>query len=335
MSFTISNAPRPGDEAPALPPLTLGEIRHACHTCGTCCTGWRVRLSTTFERQRVQNQAEVLGIRDPITDASIRRENGRCVFLREDNLCAIHARFGEDEKPTVCQHFPRRSRHAEDGMRIGADPGCSSSWRTFKDGPIMQSWSVKSARPIIMQPDRALSERSLISMCLAPDMTMPLFIALMTGDPSDMPRPNEAFARRILSALGSIAPVISDADNGPHLNAALGPLGKFIAAFDPAAPLPAWHLPPESDAFARDLIQRYLFIRIGDDTLPPVGHVMLLVGGILALAYIDPTPSVFGPALSAWSRITRLPNLWEMIMPDRDAAQAILYGPPRDPPREP
>lgn len=330
MSFVITNAPRPGEETPDVAPITLGPIRHACHTCGTCCTGWRVRLSTAFERQRVLNQAEILGIRDAVTEASIRRENGRCVFLQADNLCAIHARFGEAEKPSVCQHFPRRSRHSEDGMRIGADPGCSSSWRTFKDGPIVQGWSVKSARPTIMPPDRALSERSLIAMCLAPEMTMPLFIALMTGDHSDLPRPNEAFTRRILAALGSIAPVIHDADNGPHLNAALGPMGALIARFDPAASLPEWNLPPDADAFARDLIQRYLFMRIGDDTLPPVGHAMLLVGGILAIAYVDPTPSVFGPALSAWSRIARLPGLWELIMPDRDAAHAILYGPPGD-----
>jgi len=309
--------------------LALGPVRHACHACGTCCTGWRVQLKTLMERRRVHAQAAELGIDNPVVEGSIRRVDGSCVFLQEDKLCAIHARFGEAEKPEICRHFPRRSRHAEDGIRVGVDPGCTSTWQSFADGPEMKLWTVRSSKPWPLDPELAASEGALIQLCRAPGMTTALYIAVMCNvhGGADAPKaPDPGFVARVFERLATITPYLGDGDNGPLITALLAPIAGLLARVERGESLPAWNLPPESDAFALDLLARYLFLRIGDDTIPPVAQMVLVLGGILACGYADPTPSVFGPALSAWSRMCRLDRFWLPALPDRATAQYVLYG---------
>ena len=332
MSASEQSPPAPPPAAPAPADagsrtlIALGPVRHACHACGTCCTGWRVQLKTLVERRRIQAQAEELGIANPVVDGVIRRVSGSCVFLREDKLCAIHAHFGEAEKPDICRHFPRRSRHAEDGLRIGADPGCTSTWKTFSDGPELKTWPVSASRPWPLAADLAASESALLQLCHMPDMTTALYIAVMTGKHDHLPNPHPDFVSRVLTCLATITPYLADADNGPFITAAMQPIASFLGRFD-KEPMPAWNLPPEADAFALELLARHLFLRIGDDEIPPIAQTILVLGGIVACGYVDPTPSVFGPALSVWSRMCRLEKFWMPALPDRATAQWVLYGP--------
>lgn len=89
----------------------------ACHQCGYCCRGSLVPLSAAeVERLRSQKWEDDpdLGnvrIMVPYGSASrpyrlAHRPDGSCVFLMDDGLCRIHAKFGMDAKPTVCQTFP-------------------------------------------------------------------------------------------------------------------------------------------------------------------------------------------------------------------------------------
>jgi len=323
-SAALAKAPAPAP-LETQPMIALGPVRHACHSCGTCCTGWRVQLPTLTERRRVHTQAEELGIADPIVDGVIRRVDGSCVFLREDKLCAIHAHFGEAEKPEICRHFPRRSRHAEDGVRIGADPGCTSTWKSFADGPLLEMWPVRTSKASPIASELAASEHALLQLRFMPGMTVALYIAVLTGDHSHLPNPGPEFATRIFMRLSTITPYLGDGDNGPLMNALLAPLAHFLATFE-NAPVPAWNLPPKADAFALEVLGRHLFLRLGDDTIPPMAQTLLVLGGILACGYIDPTPSLFGPALSAWSRMCRLEKFWLPALPDRATAEWVLHG---------
>ncbi len=330
MSEPAAPEPTPDDDE-TVTVVRLGPIRHACHSCGSCCTGWSVPLPTLDERKRVIAQAEALAIPEPIVEGNIRREGGRCVFLREDLLCAIHARFGAAEKPSVCQHFPRRTRQAEDGLRIAADPGCSSTWRTFADGPELPSWTAGIARTHPLPPELLASEGALLTLSRQPDMTVPLLIAILTGDHAHLPAPPPAFVARLLERTRQANPYLVDQDNGPLICTTLEPIASFLARFDASAPPPWRPLPPSADAHALDVLQRHLFLRLGDDTVPPMAHTLIVLGGVIACAYVDPRPEVFGPALAAWSRLCRLDKFWVPILPSLSVAELVLNGTPSSP----
>ena len=47
------------------------------------------------------------------------RDGGRCQFLREDNLCEVHARFGAMTKPLMCRMFPYVFRATPRAVTVG------------------------------------------------------------------------------------------------------------------------------------------------------------------------------------------------------------------------
>jgi Fe-S-cluster containining protein len=117
---------------------TTPEARFTCSACGTSCrtlnlgplfpadvdrllaldwsgTGYDPR---EFFRDRDGNAVddERLAAR---RDLFLRRENDACQFLRADNLCDVHARFGKAAKPHMCRAFPAQLRASATGIVVG------------------------------------------------------------------------------------------------------------------------------------------------------------------------------------------------------------------------
>lgn len=102
-------------------PLQLPIIQNwSCHNCGGCCRQHLIEI-TAEERQRIvdQNwtaadgipadQSPVVWFAGPPWKRRFRlahRADGACVFLNEQGLCRIHAKFGEQAKPLPCQLYP-------------------------------------------------------------------------------------------------------------------------------------------------------------------------------------------------------------------------------------
>lgn len=93
------------------------EERWSCHGCGICCRHVIIALSQEeYRRIREQgweNDSELknrrLFVRTSFWKPRYRlahREDGYCVFLTADGRCRIHARFGAEAKPLICQMFP-------------------------------------------------------------------------------------------------------------------------------------------------------------------------------------------------------------------------------------
>ena len=303
--------------------VALGPVRHACHRCGTCCTGWRVRLADQDERARVVRQAGILEIEEPIVDNALRRVDGRCVFLGVDNMCRIHARFGHDKKPLVCRFFPRRALIAGDVVRVGADPGCTSTWKSWRDGPLMELAPMPSPRAEAFPQDLVASEEALVGLSGAPGMSVAMFMGVVAGDRAALPELPPGLAMRLLSRLKTITPHLRDPENGDIARAWLEPMADTLDALVEAPPF-AQSLSAEQDAFALEVLRRTLFLRIGDDVIPPIGQVLLWLGGVVAAAWTDPRPERFGPALSAWSRVSRLSDFWAPFMPDTAMARWVI-----------
>jgi lysine-N-methylase len=104
----------------SVPPLQLPTIQNwSCHNCSGCCRQHLIEI-TDEERQRILDQKwttkdgvpdgpVVVPHRSSIWKKSWRlahAEDGGCVFLNDDGLCRIHAKFGEAAKPLACRIYP-------------------------------------------------------------------------------------------------------------------------------------------------------------------------------------------------------------------------------------
>lgn len=101
--------------------LELPTIQNwSCHSCSGCCREHGIVI-TEAERKRIlqQNWTAADGI-DPsqplfVNEGSLigrswyrlnHQPDGGCVFLQDDGLCRIHAKFGESAKPLACRIYP-------------------------------------------------------------------------------------------------------------------------------------------------------------------------------------------------------------------------------------
>ena len=111
--------------------LDLEKQRYSCHGCGDCCRDFSVQLrEEDLERLNSQGWEQELG--EPIT-VEFRgrrylrqREDGACLFLQEDGLCRIHAKFGFHEKPVACRLFPFNLAPDARGTHAGLNFACRS-----------------------------------------------------------------------------------------------------------------------------------------------------------------------------------------------------------------
>jgi len=87
----------------------------SCHNCGGCCREHQIAI-TADEKRRIEKQAWKAADGIP-TDRPLivplghgwrlnHQPDGACVFLNEQGLCRIHAKFGEPAKPLACQVYP-------------------------------------------------------------------------------------------------------------------------------------------------------------------------------------------------------------------------------------
>jgi Fe-S-cluster containining protein len=126
------------EQAPDVDYTLLGEARFACSNCGDSCRSMNLGPIFLADAQRLldldwtgtgyESKAFfadragtplTLDRLEPGRDLFLRRKGDRCQFLRDDNLCEVHARFGADAKPHMCRLFPVQLRAAPSGVVVG------------------------------------------------------------------------------------------------------------------------------------------------------------------------------------------------------------------------
>jgi len=114
-----------------------------CTGCSACCRGRFGINITADDHDRIVAQGwtcQELGIpeqrlvkRQGDQYKLAHRPDGSCVFLQEDGLCRIHAKFGEPAKPFGCRMYPFRLIPAGNqirvDMRFDCPPVASNSGR--------------------------------------------------------------------------------------------------------------------------------------------------------------------------------------------------------------
>lgn len=130
-------------------PEPEAHARWSCGACGACCHGLAVEVSPEEEARIDPTLYEdLLGGEGFVEEAFIdpdrpavrilrqRHEAGSaCVFLRDDGLCAVHARQGMEAKPDACQIFPNMVIHVPGKRaRLAMRTNCRTMHESFETG---------------------------------------------------------------------------------------------------------------------------------------------------------------------------------------------------------
>ena len=123
------------------PRLKLPVIQNwNCHNCGGCCKQHEIEI-TVEEKERIEKQRwdldesipagkpviEKLGLSPTSKRYRLAHQaDGSCVFLNEQGLCRIHAKFGEPAKPLACQVYPYAFHPAGNDVAVSLRFSCPS-----------------------------------------------------------------------------------------------------------------------------------------------------------------------------------------------------------------
>jgi Fe-S-cluster containining protein len=274
---------------------------------------------TPAEQEKLRVQAHALGRADPVGEGRIAFSEGRCPFQEEDELCLVHRRYGLQEKPLLCQQYPLVLSRCEEAVRAGVDPGCFDGWRSWRDGPSLQPRAgAVEARPLGAAARRM--EERVLDLLDAPGLGLARLAAVLADEPFDATGLPPRFCRGLIAAFrrARLSQGIDPERTGARLAGVLTPLFAHLEAMDPEALPPAPALTDEQQAFAIDVIQRMIFLRL----VPGVGPVVVAAlgaAGALACGWADPAPAVFGAALAGWTRAMRSPVVLEVLGPEVSA----------------
>jgi lysine-N-methylase len=173
-----------------LPILTLDlpAQKYSCHACGNCCRDFTVQLrDEDIARLGRQGWTAELGAEPWVEFRGSRflrqRPDGSCIFLQDDGLCRIHARYGLQEKPVACRSFPLSVMPTADGPQQGLNFACGSVQlnkgapmashlgdlrRIAEDAPE----TIGQARPVALLPGREASPLELRALAGVLDQWM-------------------------------------------------------------------------------------------------------------------------------------------------------------------
>lgn len=106
----------------------------SCHNCSGCCRQHVIEI-TDEEKQRIEAQGwgsdpDTIGRPVVLSSGGVHRlahqADGACVFLDDQGLCRIHARFGEPAKPLACRVYPYAFHPAGRDVTVSLRFSCPS-----------------------------------------------------------------------------------------------------------------------------------------------------------------------------------------------------------------
>lgn len=90
----------------------------------TCCAGWEIGIDKD-SIERFMKDPEIAGnIKD---GGFVLREDGRCPFLRDDGLCEMIIKHGEDYLCDICKEHPRFYNEVDDHIEGGVGLVCEAA----------------------------------------------------------------------------------------------------------------------------------------------------------------------------------------------------------------
>jgi Fe-S-cluster containining protein len=240
------------------------------------------------EREAVLAAAAAISAHDALDGDTLRQVHGRCIFLRDDRRCALHAHGGASAKPAVCRQYPLVVVRTESGDRAAIDPGCYTHRATWHGDALLDATGATHVVEILYDEAHARFEAAVLARLGGADDTRAAIDTLVPGGAAP------GFAERWLAAAraGPLASHLDAEDAAPAQRAVLAPLLRGAA---PARPLGA-----EDEEFALDVATRVVALRLLP-AVPPPEAALLALGGALLASTVDRAGAV-GPVLAAWTR---------------------------------
>ena len=129
---------------------TIKDARWSCQSCGACCRGFSFGpieehiiqgLKDKDVEQHWAPAKDQWYIQHPQTnDFYFSHVDGHCVFLQPNNLCAIHARWGEAAKPWFCREYPFHVVADKQGVSITVREDCGGFHKSFQKGKLVSAY---------------------------------------------------------------------------------------------------------------------------------------------------------------------------------------------------
>ena len=279
--------------------------------------------------------------------------DGHCVFLQEDNLCAVHRLLGEAAKPWFCREYPFQSVSLPSGdvaMAVRAD--CGGLHESFADGapvapqaaaaltlPRIVPRQAFTASQVVILPRVAVGADnwSQIEPHLLQHLSTPRppevsvastrsMLLSMAGRPAVAADPDQ-HAAIMGSILQSLQRAAQTTEAPPPFRPKLAWAAQTLAALDLTTPIPS----------LTESAQRYLSLVLRGEVLT---RRLGTVGGLpamLGLHLVEVTvarraapsagplePADLGLTLPALKRALHLPPIWAQIRAARPALEALF-----------
>ena len=97
----------------------------------TCCAGWVIGIDKDSLKRFKADPDIACKIKD---GCFVLEEDGRCPFLRDDNLCEMIIKHGEDYLCDICREHPRFYNDFEDHIEAGIGLVCEEACRIVLEG---------------------------------------------------------------------------------------------------------------------------------------------------------------------------------------------------------
>ena len=204
--------------------------RWDCGSCGACCRLFTLgpvedQVVSWLEENHIEEHWE------PAAQAPWRekrvgpdgreawfltKRDGHCVFLSDDNRCAVHSTFGAERKPTFCREFPFHVIEDPKGTAVVVRPDCGGWHETHKTGtPLVDQL------PAILALSRTSPRRSFAPthVSVTPEIQVDLetwmkweeeLIAMLQSD-ARSPESSVALLRERLFSLAGQEPPVAEA----------------------------------------------------------------------------------------------------------------------------
>lgn len=145
----------------ALPVRVPSGARWSCHACGACCRLFQLgpvepHIIEGLKAHEIE-AAWAPAAAQPWYEARetpagtqyfLAKVDGACIFLKEDNLCAVHGLFGAEAKPSFCREFPFHFVQDPKGLVAIARGDCAGFHASSLDGePLEQQIAAQFAIP--------------------------------------------------------------------------------------------------------------------------------------------------------------------------------------------
>jgi lysine-N-methylase len=211
----------------------------SCHNCGGCCRQHAIEI-TDEERQRILDQRweqdEAIGPGQPTVVSSggkwwsrgfrlAHRADGACVFLDENGLCRIHAKFGEEAKPLACRIYPYAFHPAGGKVTVSLRFSCPSVVANRGDAVSKRAAEIRKLARAVVPP--GVTELSPPEITPGQQTDWPDFMRFVNALDATMAESSGNVSSRLNSALFWIN-LVSDARFDDVKGARLGEFLQLI-----------------------------------------------------------------------------------------------------------